>query len=504
MNIISARSIEIAAGIAAVHARRPAVKSWLERAMQRHIRKTKCLFKQIRMKFQIEDELQNNAKSRYWKAPKDLAEKLIAALERGEALYVFINTGENYNRLMAEARSVTDWLDAVPEQDRHLRRIDRISFADASRMAAVWHEKLLTLAADADDPDVIEEIEVIEDCGDGCRFVELKGPVALLREGRLMGHCVGTYFPAVQAGHARIYSLRDERNQPHVTIEVRRDKRTDAIMASQIKGKGNRPPIEAWAVYCRKFVISNGWHVSYDGNNIGLITIACKTYENPDEMLNAVLDAAPTNVLNTLPTETLSRLFDREASVQPILLRRMAEITPDTRKRLFDLLTPKIEGLTFCVSETLLRGPKASIIERRCFAIPGALLEAFSLGFFTGMENDVGDVLTPIFEKMLANISLEPHHVWEISVKGQSSGAAFVEQIAAYVGKHKELTELRDRVRSERAAKTRRISTEIRQEAGRGNRRETPPEGGWAHQIAMLERLKSGAATKASQAAFVI
>lgn len=291
MNIISVRSIEKAASTAAAYARRPVVKAWLERALQRHIRKTPDLFRQIKMKFQVEEELRRNAQSRSRKAPKELKDKLIAALERGDELYVFVDTGERYHRLLADARSVTDWLDAVPDQDRHLRRIDRMSYADASRMAAAWHEKLLTLAADADDPDVVEEIEIAEDCGDGCRFVELKGPVALLREGRLMGHCVGTYFPAVQAGYARIFSLRDARNQPHVTIEVRRALRGSAIVASQIKGKGNRAPIEAWAVYCRKFVISNGWHVSYDGNNIGLVTIAGTTYESPDELFWAGPDS---------------------------------------------------------------------------------------------------------------------------------------------------------------------------------------------------------------------
>jgi hypothetical protein len=496
MNIISDRAIEIAALVAADHVRRPVVETWLVRALQRHIRKTPELHERVKMKFQIEEELHRNSRGRGRKAPKDLKEKLFAALDRDEALYIFVDAGTRYERLLADARSVTDWLDAVPEHDRHLRRIDRMSYADASRMAATWHEKLLALSADADDPDVVEEIEVIEDCGDGCRFVELKGPVALLREGRLMGHCVGTYFPAIQAGHARVFSLRDARNQPHVTIEVRRAAKGRQIEASQIKGKGNRVPIEAWAVYCRNFVVSNGWHVSYDGNNIGLVTIAGRTYENPDEILNAMLDTTAPGVLATLRTSTLTRLFERESSVQPILLRRMAEIMPATRKRLFDLLAPKREDLAFGVDETLLRGPKASVIERRHFAVPGSFLQAFTLGYFAGMENAVADALTLLFETMLTSISLEPHHVWEISIKGQPAAAAFVEQIAAYVGMHKDLGELRDRVRTARVERTGLISSAIRREAGRGERGETPPEGGWAHQIAMVERLKPAAVTR--------
>lgn len=43
---------------------------------------------------------------------------------------------------------------------------------------------------------------------------------ALKYEGETMGHCVGGYCPDVLEGRSRIYSLRDKKGQPHVTIEV--------------------------------------------------------------------------------------------------------------------------------------------------------------------------------------------------------------------------------------------------------------------------------------------
>jgi hypothetical protein len=43
---------------------------------------------------------------------------------------------------------------------------------------------------------------------------------ALKYEGETMGHCVGGYCPDVVEGRSRIYSLRDKKGQPHVTIEV--------------------------------------------------------------------------------------------------------------------------------------------------------------------------------------------------------------------------------------------------------------------------------------------
>jgi hypothetical protein len=43
---------------------------------------------------------------------------------------------------------------------------------------------------------------------------------ALKYEGDTMGHCVGGYCPDVLAGRSRIFSLRDAKGEPHVTVEV--------------------------------------------------------------------------------------------------------------------------------------------------------------------------------------------------------------------------------------------------------------------------------------------
>lgn len=43
---------------------------------------------------------------------------------------------------------------------------------------------------------------------------------ALKYEGETMGHCVGGYCPDVLEGRSRIFSLRDAKGEPHVTVEV--------------------------------------------------------------------------------------------------------------------------------------------------------------------------------------------------------------------------------------------------------------------------------------------
>ena len=44
---------------------------------------------------------------------------------------------------------------------------------------------------------------------------------ALDYEGKTMGHCVGGYCPDVISGKSRIYSLRDAKGEPHVTVETK-------------------------------------------------------------------------------------------------------------------------------------------------------------------------------------------------------------------------------------------------------------------------------------------
>lgn len=64
----------------------------------------------------------------------------------------------------------------------------------------------------------------------GMRWVQIKDPgavgspddlkKALKYEGDVMGHCVGGYCEDVKSGRSMIYSLRDVKGEPHVTIEV--------------------------------------------------------------------------------------------------------------------------------------------------------------------------------------------------------------------------------------------------------------------------------------------
>jgi hypothetical protein len=141
---------------------------------------------------------------------------------------------------------------------------------------------------------------------------------ALQYEGDTMGHCVGGYCPDVLEGKSRIYSLRDAKGQPHVTVEVEPNQHLDynkwygeqpaaykallnakrsepgydpyqepAYLAarealppkiSQIKGKQNARPIEKYDKYTQDFVKSGKWSDVGDLGNTGLYKA------DPDEL----------------------------------------------------------------------------------------------------------------------------------------------------------------------------------------------------------------------------
>ena len=130
---------------------------------------------------------------------------------------------------------------------------------------------------------------------------------ALKYEGDTMGHCVGGYCDDVASGRSKIYSLRDAKGQPHVTVEVApgqgfAGKKTreeyEAFLRGhetphseeeiaqalqdldkggawspriqQIKGKQNKAPNPEYLPFVQDFVKSGQWSDVGDLQNSGL------------------------------------------------------------------------------------------------------------------------------------------------------------------------------------------------------------------------------------------
>lgn len=127
---------------------------------------------------------------------------------------------------------------------------------------------------------------------------------ALKYEGDIMQHCVGGYCPDVVEGRSRIFSLRDSKGEPHVTIEVNPMSRDEFIKdnyvsyrdmlqegrdfadrwvdqqlknlfpkIAQIKGKANRAPKEEYLPFVQDFVRSGKWSDVKDMEHTGLIDL---------------------------------------------------------------------------------------------------------------------------------------------------------------------------------------------------------------------------------------
>ena len=165
---------------------------------------------------------------------------------------------------------------------------------------------------------------------------------ALKYEGDTMGHCVGGYCPDVISGKSKIYSLRDKRGEPHVTVEVRPNEHLDyndwfskqpeevqnriaqrrvedknhdiyegpeyladrAALAPriiQIKGKQNRAPKEQYLPYVQDFVRGGNWSDVGDIRNAGLIR------QDGNYMTQAEYDDYLLNVLKHPPEDGMKK-----------------------------------------------------------------------------------------------------------------------------------------------------------------------------------------------------
>jgi hypothetical protein len=102
-----------------------------------------------------------------------------------------------------------------------------------------WIKQLSKNVVRIDEEEGID-IKTVLDFEDGFRFVKLISEKSYKREGSLMSHCVASYYNR----NVEIFSLRDNFNKPHCTIEKN----------MQIKGKGNGDISPKYVDYVVKFL----------------------------------------------------------------------------------------------------------------------------------------------------------------------------------------------------------------------------------------------------------
>jgi len=173
---------------------------------------------------------------------------------------------------------------------------------------------------------------------------------ALKYEGDTMGHCVGGYCPDVMSGRSRIFSLRDAKGEPHVTIETAPAEKPfwavrlneiepglwDQVVSEggnadpqkwldknrpdiaqrfsedpsediiQIKGKQNRAPKDDYLPFVQDFVKSQQWGNVGDLGNTGLVRLPDGRYITEQQAQEALSGIG--GDIGTLDARYLDRL----------------------------------------------------------------------------------------------------------------------------------------------------------------------------------------------------
>ena len=198
--------------------------------------------------------------------------------------YIYPKFSGAYNpvfEIEREINHIFDWY--VNHIDQNPRfNIFSMSLDNALQASDRWHEELANQSSTRTfskikkengqivDPNVVKvfDRDTLEKIGlpekyQGWMIVKLTEENDFEIEADIMGHCLATnnYFYQYEKGYIEIYSLRDESNQPHVTIEiVLPDK------VKQIQGKGEKRPkddylklVQQW-IYQGKYYSNDSSH----------------------------------------------------------------------------------------------------------------------------------------------------------------------------------------------------------------------------------------------------
>lgn len=128
------------------------------------------------------------------------------------------------------------------------------TFDEALEEQAKWHLEMFAKydIEKLDIPD-IDENRIVFRFSDKKHFLYLLNAEELKYEGKSMGHCVGgsNYKQKLKNGLSLILSIRDSKNQPHVTIEIDIPSR----MVVQQQGKGNSEPAKKYKNFLKEFLL---------------------------------------------------------------------------------------------------------------------------------------------------------------------------------------------------------------------------------------------------------
>lgn len=287
------------------------IESWLRATARRHwIRSVPA--KPV-------DEVEAKARPESW---------AMSAFESGNL--VRMNLGDEQRR---EAMQIIDCLLALPKE-----RLARMSYPQALSLSHKWHAEQAKKKVTEEDP---AGIEVVLDLDGGMRWVEVKSPKSLEREGSMMRHCVGSYAQKVADGQCKIYSLRDEMNRPKLTVEacpsdengelVDDDEQPTHLCLDQVRGVANAlPKVEhanSLRALTKKFEelgtpVADAKDLAQSGMVFDKQSKSLKLYE---ELLKGYVISGPVEFIHRIPAGIERLVFTGSLTIEearlPALLR---------------------------------------------------------------------------------------------------------------------------------------------------------------------------------------
>lgn len=224
-NILNLNDITSFVERMAARAQSPAVQQWVRSMVPPYLKKT----------YPRLEPVSAHELPRYWPPGREPSWAVQAA-EQADLFKVVLD-GE----LQQQVSEVIDYLESEAGHN-----LGRLPFEAALKRSQQWHHDL---AQQTTEPTADQAgAEVFKSYADGSKWWLLPTPACLDAEGEVMGNCVGrgSYDKRVMNKEIRIFSLRDVKNDSHVTAAMTT---TTPIEVGEIKGKQNKVPIPKYRPY---------------------------------------------------------------------------------------------------------------------------------------------------------------------------------------------------------------------------------------------------------------
>lgn len=405
LNIINTDGVKKFADSFAQRVARPEAKQWCGKNLRNFMSREPRLSRSI-----VPDKIRTIYEAQHKEPPHWIHH----AVEQNRALHWF-DPGDNEvwddaGDFVQALHNVVDWMRALPEDDRRWRQFHKISVPEAIAAARAWHRSLAKRVA-ADWPEDWSGLSTVLRFGDGMKFVKLSSAASLEREGQMMGHCVAGYAGAVAAGISMIYSLRDTRNHPHVTVEI------VAGHLRQLQGRANSFPAQKWQPYIRAFVRSMGWSVGSElAGRLGLFCFCGRTYDDVAQIAGDLPELPALRDLLLFDWRVLSPIlgFGRHAQSEA------ADFSLEHQRALLAVLRASLRAGGRCyrlvpakrVAADLLIG---SIAEAK-LEIAGAAFALGETGLFSGTVPQITKLCRYIGRQVLEFILKHPGQLYRIEL----------------------------------------------------------------------------------------